>query len=109
MSTNSLIAGAIATFVVLGAIEVFKARRQRSKAPPAGSTPRSTLVRVVELSPTLAIQVFQRPGGSFGYYYLRKSAHDGHWSPPFNMGSGGAFDAADRAEEQGRADAAGET
>jgi hypothetical protein len=68
-------------------------------------------VRLVELSGTLAAQIFQRTVGSFGYYYVRKSeAADGSpcWVAPMNIGEGSGYDTAERAEEYARRNAASE-
>jgi hypothetical protein len=106
MFSQSLVIGAILSFVASLSVAICRAlqkREPRSDAP--ASVGPNEDVRVVLLSSSLRAHIFQRPGGSFGYYYTRRVELDdefdslGHpyWS---NIGGpGSVFDSADRAEE----------
>jgi hypothetical protein len=89
--------------------ELWRARQARSSAPAAGGGSRNKIVRRIEISPTLGAHIFQRPGGSFGYYLAHKvSAPEeaDRWTGSAETGPGSAFGTAELAEEYARKDAA---
>jgi hypothetical protein len=107
MLEHPTLVGAVASFVAIAAWQWLRSRKARSPAPAAGSDSGNVVVRRVELSPTLGVHVFARPGGSFGYYLAHRDAESGSsWRGSAEWGRGSAFATVDLAEEHGRRDAA---
>ena len=103
MSPGVRIAAAALALIALVVLQFLRHRRWRSAAP--ASVAREVPVRRVELHDDLAVQVFRRPGGTYGYYYQRNAdqppAHQ--WVPPPHVGDGPDFADPDAAETAARA------
>jgi len=89
--------------------KIIRSRRRVRKAGSAsleGSLPK-IIVRRVPFSESVAVHVFQRPNGTFGYYLARKSeGYTGpYWFGSPEHGPGSIFDTAEHAEEYGLRDA----
>lgn len=109
MLQSPLVVGAILSFIALFSIELHRMfRKRRLDSRNSASIGANEVVRDIELGSTLRVQIFQRPGGSFGYFYLRRVDTDHefdaldrpYWS---NIGGpGSVFDTAERAEAYAR-------
>jgi len=102
MSPELKIAATAAALIAVTVLQFLRHRRWRGVAP--ASVGREVPVRRVELSEDIAVQVFRRPGGTFGYYYLRNAdAPPAHkWVPPPHLGPESTYDDADTAERAAR-------
>jgi hypothetical protein len=104
---------ATATLVVIAAWQgyaAYRAQRQvRSSAPDVRSSAPNRIVRHVVISPTTAANIFERPGGSFGFMLLTRIVdEDGErWLERGQAGVASAFDTPERAEEHARSAVAG--
>ncbi|MES3025130.1 MAG: hypothetical protein V4857_26445 [Pseudomonadota bacterium] len=104
-----LIAGILIPLKILCLSRARKKESQRRSNIQKYVVENTARLQVVELSDSLATQIFRRPNGSFGYYYLaRVESYDGtkHWRQPPNMGEGSVYDTAAKAEAYARLNAA---
>jgi hypothetical protein len=100
---------ALAVFIALGLMSFWKTRRAQSSEVEGALLRRPENIRLVQLSENVRVQVFRRPGGSFGYYYVHRSqSQSGEpvWIAPPNMGKGSVFESAERAEDDARRNSA---
>jgi len=90
---------------VIAIWQFWRQRPPKSKTPIAGQSPDNVEVRRVELSENHAAIVFQRPGGSFGYYFVIRDVDEfgERWIEGYNPGS--AYATVDLAEKYARMDA----
>jgi hypothetical protein len=106
----SFVVGALASAVAISAWQGVAAwrrhRRERSTAAPVGSNVPDRVVRRVRISPTVAADIFERAGGSFGYHLLDADGDGERWIGSARGSPASAYDTADRAEAHARRAAA---
>lgn len=66
----------------------------------------TVIVKRIEFSSHRRIEIFSRPGNTYGYYFVEKYADGRHWMPPTNMGDGSVYDTCENAEAHARQHAA---
>jgi hypothetical protein len=98
---NNLLILTVAVVILFGILLLVTELKKRGKSEKLTDT-KTIMVKRFEISDRLAVQIFQRQGGSFGYYYIHKYGDGSAWMPPTSMGDGSVYDTAKKVEEYAR-------
>ena len=63
------------------------------------------MIKFVPVSEHLAVEVFERLDGTFGYRYRQKEDDRGEWLSTNDLGPGSVYDTAEKAEKYGLSNA----